>query len=295
MILKTNRVKTNKQQLELYEHGESNFPIVCFEGNLKEMPISWHYHNEFELVYVYEGVMEAHVSDKIYTIGKGNGLFINSQVLHADFNYGDESCKFHSIVFHSHLIGDIQSIFYQKYLLSILKNENFNTLYLDSMNKEHNKILEMIEKAWHACFYENIGYEFEVRNALSSIIVELYQLISIDNKKQSNSRDLMRIKQMIEFMNANISEKISLKDIADSCSISESECLRCFKKCLGITPMKILFQIRMNYAMELLTNDDLTIQEVAMECGFSDVSYFIKSFREKFGKTPNEYKKSGRV
>ena len=85
-------------------------------------------------------------------------------------------------------------------------------------------------------------------------------------------------------------EELSVRDIADSASISESECLRCFRKILDTSPIAYLKTYRLQRAAELLETTSRKVSDIAAQCGFGEMSYFAKSFREIYRCTPSQYR-----
>ena len=89
-------------------------------------------------------------------------------------------------------------------------------------------------------------------------------------------------------------EEVTTASLAASAMISESECLRCFHKTIGLPPMQYLKQFRIQKAAELLISTEKKIGDIGAECGFLDTSYFTKVFRELRGCTPGEYRRRER-
>ena len=101
-----------------------------------------------------------------------------------------------------------------------------------------------------------------------------------------------RMKTMLAFLNENLSEELTLEKIAQSAAISETECLRCFRRNVGMTPIHFLKETRLQHAAGLLRSGEGSISEIAAACGFLDMSYFSRAFRLFYGVTPTEYRKS---
>ena len=98
------------------------------------------------------------------------------------------------------------------------------------------------------------------------------------------------MKQMLEYIRNYLGEEISVGEIARAASISESECIRCFRNTIGVTPIKYVRQLRLQRAAELLKTTDKKIVEIGEECGFQVMSYFSRVFREQFSVTPSQYR-----
>ena len=105
--------------------------------------------------------------------------------------------------------------------------------------------------------------------------------------------DESRTKAAITYIMEHYEEPITLQDIADSIHISKSECCRCFKRCLQLTPFDYLLKYRIYSAVDLLAQDSstLSISDIALKVGFNSSSYFNKLFKKYIGYTPSAYKK----
>ena len=66
--------------------------------------------------------------------------------------------------------------------------------------------------------------------------------------------------------------------------------LRCFRATIGTTPIRYLREYRIDRATNRLTNSQASIADIAATCGFQDISYFTKTFREMKGLTPKAYR-----
>jgi AraC-like DNA-binding protein len=97
---------------------------------------------------------------------------------------------------------------------------------------------------------------------------------------------------MLQHIHNHFSEEITIADLSNEALISQSEVLRSFHNTIHTTPNQYLKQYRIQKATHLLVNTDMTALERALECGFQSSSYFTKSFKEKTGCTPLNYRKS---
>ena len=104
-------------------------------------------------------------------------------------------------------------------------------------------------------------------------------------------RDSERTKVMLQYIQEHYSEEISLLKIAESAHICESECLRCFRNVIGYSPIQYVKQLRIQKAAEMLLCTNWKISNIGQKCGFQEMSYFAKTFRELKGCTPNAFRK----
>lgn len=292
-ISEWNMVISDKGE-ELVEHGSTLFPLACYHDDLHRDPVPWHWHEELEFVKVSEGEALVEESSEKYTVKAGSGFFINSEVLHAVWPAIPETCKLHSLVFKPRLVaGGLESVFWQKYLQPLINDQSKKTLILESEIEWQNTAISLIEDAWQTMAKEPPGYEFKLRNILSELVFIFTQQMSASPRhlSEKEQRDETRIKKMLSYIQNNYSEPLSCAVIAQSAMISESECLRCFRSTIGIAPIQYLKRFRIQKAADFLAESSLSVSEVAERCGFMEMSYFAKSFKDLRGMTPSEFRK----
>lgn len=161
--------------------------------------------------------------------------------------------------------------------------------YLDDLRQAD--AMAHILHAFQTCEQEPPYYELHVRSALSDFLALLLTHTSgVQAKANAKElRDTQRVKQMLSFIHQNYGKKLGTATIAESASVSESECLRCFRSTIGTTPIRYLREYRVEQAARLLRENKTRIGDIAYQCGFQDVSYFTKTFRELKGCTPTDF------
>lgn len=291
MIIDPFATPVDETRREQVVHGSSAFPIACYFNDLLRMPVLLHWHEELEAGIVTQGCAVLSIGNEKHLLRTGEGFFINSGVLHDAYALEDSPCVIHSMVFHPRLVGGSpDSVYYRKYLRPLLDSPQLEWILFPS----HDLSLEAIHRAWNACRDEAAGYEFSVRNALSTL---MWQICSRQPEtgriiRSKSLRDSTRIKLMLSYIHENFSQNISTHAIASSAAISESECLRCFRCVLDTTPISYLRQHRLRQAAIRLSSTNDKVSEIAAACGFQDMSYFSKAFRESEGCTPLEYRRN---
>lgn len=100
----------------------------------------------------------------------------------------------------------------------------------------------------------------------------------------------LKTRVAIEYMENDFAEIDSIKALADRLGISLSHFTREFTKETGTNPIKYLTNIRMEHGMQLLTTTNLTINEIALKCGFSSGNYFSKIFKKNNHQSPYQFR-----
>jgi AraC family L-rhamnose operon transcriptional activator RhaR/AraC family L-rhamnose operon regulatory protein RhaS len=106
-----------------------------------------------------------------------------------------------------------------------------------------------------------------------------------------STRSLLRLGEIIGYMEANYAKPISLPDLATAAHMSERTLARNFRKGLGFSPIDYLIRLRITKACELLRHSDDKIISIAMHVGFSDSNYFWRQFRKVMGQSPREFRR----
>ena len=280
-------------QRELAVHGTAAWPVACYYDDFSLMELPWHWHDELELAILIEGTATFAVGNAKITMHKGEGIFVNAGMLHAAWGDTPE-CRFRSIVFHPRLVGgSVEGAIYQNYVLPLIQNGALEYVRFSPETPWQGRALELLEKAWLGNEERLPGFEFRVRSALSELIGLLWENLSQLRQEQPGKplRDVSRIKQMMGFIHEHYGEPLSVRSIAASASLSDSECLRCFRATIGIPPNRYLRDYRIQRAAQLLTETGLPVAAVAEQCGFSDVSYFTKTFRQLRGMAPAAFRR----
>ncbi len=95
-------------------------------------------------------------------------------------------------------------------------------------------------------------------------------------------------------MESNFTYPMKLEEYARLCGRSLSTFKRDFKEIYDTTPGKWLRQKRLNYGRYLLKQTDKSVTEIVLDCGFKNTSHFSLAFKEQFGRTPLQHKKTAK-
>ena len=111
-----------------------------------------------------------------------------------------------------------------------------------------------------------------------------------EHRKKTYSRGDSRINAAKEYIDNHFAEKSCLEVAADECGISRRHFNGLFKKQFDISPNRYVVLQKINRACRLLHSSDLSAAEIADVCGFGDVYYFGKVFKQETGFTPQSYR-----
>ena len=277
---------------ELVQHGSALFPIACYAEDLESYSVAWHWHEEFEYILAEHGPLTVDVNKMRLTLHTGQGVFLNAGVLHAVEQAQGRGTLLHSGVFQPRLVGGMDTIFWQKSVRPLLQPGAPAFFLLDEAVPWQREVLTCLREAWQEVADEPFDYENRVRYHLSAAL-RLLSTQCVGGKTKVSEQEQIaseRMKRMLRYVEEHYAEELTVEKIAACVALSESACLRSFRQLLGITPIQYVKQFRVEKAAELLRSTRLKTGEIGLECGFSDGSYFIKTFREIKHCTPREYR-----
>lgn len=92
-----------------------------------------------------------------------------------------------------------------------------------------------------------------------------------------------------DYIRKNIHEDLRLEELSKKAYMSRASFYRAFKKEYGISPLEFILHEKIKRGKELLSHSGNTVKNVALECGFADVNYFVRLFRKTENVTPKQY------
>lgn len=286
------RIITDETLMENIQHGSPAFPLQYYYEDIWEFDfhcIDWHWHPELEYVYVQSGQAICFVGEEKLTVSKGNGLLINSRVIHR-FE-AESSTIIPNVVFSPFLLTSENSLIYQKYLQPIIDSGANCFLFNPSVHWQAVCIQKMKE-----VFESQEGPEAEEIVTVTSLLGfwnELYCHGHPENEpdeQKTNRTNQARLQIMMQFIQQHYRERICLEDIGAAVHIGKSMTLQVFHQGIRQSPISYLIQFRLKQAAKLLVSTEKTIARIAEETGFESSTYFCRKFKELYGVTPKDYR-----
>lgn len=258
---------------------------------LSRLPKDTHFHQEVELVYVMEGELRLYVMEREYHLKRGDICVINSNEEHRIETQGEITTA-HLFITYSlirSVYNGVSSFFFcnstseddERYEKL---RELLNQLLKRKMFCEKEAEEEQHEYEYLSVFYKVLGY-------LTSNFIKKART---DAGMSMQQKSQMRTLQINEYIMNNYNQPISLKSLADTLYLSEGYLSRYFKKIYNMSFSAYLRQVRLSHAMSELLYTDKAILQIALDNGFSSISFFNKVFKEEYGKSPSHIRNSAK-
>ncbi|UIO45169.1 AraC family transcriptional regulator [Brevibacillus brevis] len=119
-------------------------------------------------------------------------------------------------------------------------------------------------------------------------VMECYRFMkNIDNPSKQVPE---RISEAVCFIQAHYKETISLGDIANAAGLSRYYLINLFREYLNTTPLQYITKLRIEKAMDLLTQTNLSVNDIALAIGYANANYFNKVFKKLIGTSPGQFR-----
>lgn len=269
------------------------FPLIVHETNLKDKPLgfnNWHWHEELQFTIVLEGEMVMTMQGENYLLHPGDGIFINSNIEHMTRPTTPQSARYLSLNVQPSLLTLFHgSVVEQKYYLPYIKEPHMQVVTFSSDGLEELLFAE-VNALFRVLQDGGFGYELDAYSRLLNTW-KLLLACNAAEHAQHQPHERYEAKAMLAYLHEHYSERISLDDVSAHVHISKSECCRLFHASYGCSIFTYLSDYRLQKSILLLSDSHLSVLEISDLCGFNSTSYFIKTFREKVGMTPLQYRR----
>lgn len=291
-------IHIDQQMKETTQHGSLDFPFAIYETQLNKNVlgfVNWHWHNELQFCYVVSGIIMLYINNEEIILKSGQGFFINKDVLHMIKPFEIPDSKYVCINVHPTLIyGSPGNVIEQRLIRPFIQSSTLTHCIFSPETASENQILLQFSKMNSLYTEGKYGHELDI---LISLLTVWKEIIMIQKQKLPIVRaisemDETRIKALLLLIHNRYKDKLKLKDFSDEVHLCSSECCRLFKRHMGCTIFEYVIDYRIEKSIDSLVFSDLSISQIAYDCGFGSTSYYIENFRNKTGMTPLEYKKS---
>lgn len=256
---------------------------------------SWHYHPEFELLYISKSNGIRFVGDSVAHFSPGDLVLVGSYLPHLwrnDVSYynsdGSGSVKTIVIKFTKNFIG--QGTFDNPEFLTInqmLDDSKFGICFSKNMSERLHAELLAITSLSPA---EQSIKLLKILHQLSK--TEERMILSSTDMRQFAVEDSERLDTVIKYISDNYSKKINLKLVSDIACMTTNSFCRFFKKKTNKSFTQFLNEVRIRNAARLLVQNNASVTEVCYAVGYRSITNFYKQFKHITGYTPKEYQHS---
>ncbi|MBQ8295876.1 MAG: AraC family transcriptional regulator [Clostridia bacterium] len=273
---------------ELKRHGRDDFPfeLYCLHHQHPKYKMAFHWHTNLELVRVLQGRLSLTLDNRNHLLNAGDVAIINSETVHGAT---PEDCIYQCIVFNAAFLKTNNRAC-DAFLDDLLSHNTFlieRPFDTDVVSTVH-KIFDQLQN-------DGDGTTFKALGLFHQLLGEIQQKklfnAYLPPSSVNDEKKVIKLKTVLKFIREHFATDITLDDMAVVAGFSCKYFCKFFKDMTGTTPVNYLMAYRIERAERKLLTSDQSITQVAFDCGFNDLSYFIKTFKTFKGVSPKEYRK----
>ncbi len=250
----------------------------------------WHFHPEYEIVYISKGRGKRHIGDHISYYEDGDLIFLGPNLPH--FAFTEELFEEHVEVVVQMKADFLGRDFFERPELQAIRqaferSEQGLIFHGETKKRVGERLQKMIKMS-------NFDRLLELLSVLQDLATSKeYNILNVSNYAlEVSSQDHDRMETVYNYVQENFQSEVRLDVVAKHASMTVPAFCRYFKKLTRKTFTEFVNEIRIAHACRLLGDEHLSISEVSFESGFNNLSHFNKQFKNITGVSPREYRKS---
>jgi len=261
--------------------------------NFPHFTFPWHHHCEYEITTVLKSHGKRYVGDSIENFSEGDLILIGSNLPHfwknnPEFYENNSKLKVNAVVvqFSADLFG-INTLLLPEFsaIKNLLHNAERGVKFTDKRNLS---IIKKLVKMLRLKGFERYMELLNILNEMSEC--SGYELLASSHfEKNTQGFSDNRINKILTYINFNYTGKINISSLAELSGMNITAMCRYFKSKTGKTIVQHINELRIGYACKLMNEKQLPISQIAMDCGFNNMSNFNKTFKLHTSATPTEY------
>lgn len=274
---------------ELFE----DFPVILYYNLDSIAPFpDFQSHDGIEMYYIWKGSGNYIVGDQVYPLQPGTLILIRPHTLHKVVQIDpDQNVSRHVLIWKepfitSSLRANERNPFYEK---------KEDCWYVQPDHEERKRMESIFAAINKEISHQEIGFEAIVHSLVKELLflsARIHTKTSEKNNIITNKQFSKEISYLFQYINSNFQEDLNLKKLAKLVHMNHTYLTSLFQKSTGYSLGKFISIKRIHHSKKLLRETKKSISQIALECGFSDPSYFIKVFRKIEHTTPYSYRKS---
>lgn len=274
--------------------SENFFPFKFVYHQIKnpqnELPN--HFHDWYEIVYVYGGKGTFFIDYSFIDMEKGDVFIIPTNTIHYSVPNTESPIISTAIFFNPLLISNQNSPDTFSYLEIFDESARLNNYRYSLNNDQQVQIEEIFENIEMEFYKKEIGHNQAVILQLQLILLHLNRSILKQRSKYTNNQKTIPkwLSMILQYIEVNFTEKITLTFLSDYGDISSAHLSRVFKQMTGLNVSEYIIMKKILLAKELLLKTNENISTIAEQCGFESIPYFHRTFKKYIGMTPSHYR-----
>jgi AraC-like DNA-binding protein/quercetin dioxygenase-like cupin family protein len=250
---------------------------------------SFHWHSYFEITWIREGSGCYYVNGKVYFVSPGDLIIFNNVEPHGWQVLQDE-LKVVAMIFSPSFVSEYSDFSHMEYLQPFIeRGSNFRNK-VDRESEIASEIIGILREILQEWERQEVGHRLMIRADVLRILTLLIRCYQDDSKSQEllheKKKAMKRLQGAFDYIDSHYAEKITLEETARMVYMSPNYFSSYFHKATETSFSDYVTMQRIRKANELLGTTEKSINEIAMECGFPNISNFYRLYKKHTGTSP---------
>lgn len=269
-------MKQNLLERSLIEYSAAATKVLHFSILPNNTCFRLHWHDRIEILRIKSGAMHLEYNTRHLSLSAGELAIITPKVLHKGYTL-KEAVEYDVLMF------DVRNFYNETEICKNLLPAIYDGRAIFNKITKDDDIIHSVDSICN-----DNSDPWETTGSVYHLFGLLWQkeLTELREKPQNHS-----VRKIVDFLEENAGHEISTATLCEEFGYTPAHLCRKFKKSTGLSPMTYLKIYRLEKAKEKIKNSDLSISQIAAECGFSDANYFTRCFRAHFSIQPSHYRK----
>jgi AraC-like DNA-binding protein/mannose-6-phosphate isomerase-like protein (cupin superfamily) len=278
-----------------YEQEQTVITKTGIEFFLQKMPneagrVNPHVHSAIEIIYIVKGKFRMFSDDVEVLAGEGCVVLFRSNTVHRIFPLSQGDSYYYVLKVKPALIMDFSSPDERgPYLMDLALGTGDRKVLWTAKEAEDSGISAVIRRIAEEAEHREYGYDIAMKSGAAQVLLSILRATRPMESRLDcglSENNIRRIYDVTVYINSHYGENITAAECAERAIMSVSYFSRCFVKVTGKSFKDYLNAVRINRAEKELATTDRSVTEIAADCGFSNVSYFISVYKKLKGITP---------
>lgn len=268
-------------------------PLRVIKREVPCLDSVWHYHSQYELIYISQSYGTRFVGDSVSLFSPGELVLVGPNLPHLwrnDSSYTQDG------------VSDGVKTIVLKFTRDFIGNGTFDRSEFVKINQllQMSKFGVYFDSTISAAYHEDllsmpnlspVQQSIKLLSMLDSLALESNKtLLSTSDMRQMTTDNSHRIDTVLKYISDNYVSDICLDDVADIACMTTNSFCRFFKRMTNKSFTRFLNEVRIKNASRLLVQENVPVSEVCYMVGFNTITNFNKQFKQIMGRTPSDYR-----
>lgn len=272
-------------------------PLKVKINNSQHFTFPWHYHSQYEIVYVVESTGSYYLGDTIKDFSAGNMVLVGSNVPHfwkSAAEYHEENSKLKIFALIIQFPDDFSREFGSNYpefqnIRDLLLRSQRGICFSSKVSKVskmlHEQLMGLLQISGVQRFLSFIDILEQLANTKDYQLITTEGFSSVEIIASSD-----RLKKVLNYLQLNYQNELLVDEIAKKFSMNTTAFCRFFKQHTSKSVIQYINELRVGFACKLLLDKTCSISEISFKSGFNNISNFNRVFKKQIGKTPSSFR-----